>query len=36
MPDHRPAHPTVRALLLMLGVVVAIVVLAAFSTFAGR
>ena len=36
MPEHRATHPTGRALLLMVGVVVAVIVLAAVSTFAGR
>jgi hypothetical protein len=31
----RPSHPKVKAALLMVGVVVAIVVLAAISTFSG-
>jgi hypothetical protein len=31
----RPSHPTLKAALLMLGIVVAIVVLAAISTFSG-
>lgn len=34
--DDEPAHPTARALLLMIGVVLAIVVLAAVSTFGAR
>ena len=32
-PDDRPVHPTGRAILLIVGVVVLIVVLAALSTF---
>ena len=36
MPGHRATHPTGRALFLMVGVVVAVVILAAMSTFAGR
>jgi hypothetical protein len=31
----RPSHPTLKAALLMLGIVAAIVVLAAISTFSG-
>jgi hypothetical protein len=31
----RPSHPTMKAALLMMGIVVAIVVLAAISTFSG-
>jgi hypothetical protein len=33
MPQRRPSHPTMKALLLMVGVVVAVIVLAAISTF---
>jgi hypothetical protein len=32
----RPAHPTMRALLLMVGVLIAVIVLAAISTFGAR
>jgi len=33
MPERRPTHPTVKALLLMVGVVVAVILLTAISTF---
>jgi hypothetical protein len=33
MPERRPTHPTMKALLLMVGVVVAVILLAAISTF---
>jgi hypothetical protein len=36
MPERRPTHPTKTALLLMVGVVVAVVLLAAISTFGAR
>jgi hypothetical protein len=35
-PEDGPAHPTVRALLLMAGVVLAVILLAAVSTFGAR
>jgi hypothetical protein len=35
-PDAGPTHPKVRALLLMVGVVVAVILLAADSTFGAR
>jgi hypothetical protein len=34
--DGRPAHPTRRALLLRVGVLIAVIVLAAISTFGAR
>lgn len=34
--DGDPAHPTARALLLMAGVVLAVIALAAISTFGAR
>jgi hypothetical protein len=33
MPERRPTHPTMKALLLMVGCVVAVIILAAISTF---
>jgi hypothetical protein len=33
MPERPPTHPTKRALLIMVGVVVAVILLAAISTF---
>jgi hypothetical protein len=36
MPERRPTHPTKRALLLMVGVMVAVIVLAAISTFGAQ
>lgn len=36
MPARRPNHPTMPALLLMVGVLVAVIILAAMSTFGAR
>jgi hypothetical protein len=36
MPEHRPTHPTKRALLLMVGVAIAVILLAAISTFGAQ
>jgi hypothetical protein len=36
MPERRPTHPTKRALLLMVGVAVAVIVLAVISTFGAQ
>jgi hypothetical protein len=32
MPERRPTHPPIKALLLMVGVVIAVILLAAIST----
>jgi hypothetical protein len=36
VPESRPTHPTKRALLLMVGVLIAVIALAAISTFGAR
>jgi hypothetical protein len=36
VPARRPTHPTMPALLLMVGVLVAVIILAAMSTFGAR